>query len=319
MYNITPGSLLTGFKIIFICELLYVVSTTITKLSIAAFYLRLTNKRYQKAIIYVNVAFVLVFSAMYFFFLLFQCAPISYLWSKYEDGRGTCLRDPILPSVTYGHCAMSALTDWVFGILPIFFVWKLRMDARTKFSVILILSLGFFASTATIVRIVYIKNLTVTTDYSWEGINLVKWSMVEPAIAISAMNIATLRPLFKSFFKTFSKVFDPATDSEGSIGPLGDLKMELISQNSVQASEYTAEFAQLLGLSRVGVTTEISAGTNEKQPRKRRFTLRQTTSRISDNDFGSQTELKGVNSPSFSDGDWAMGITATTTIVQEVK
>lgn len=143
--------------------------------------------------------------------------------------------------------------------------------------------------------------------------------MVEPAIAISAMNIATLRPLFKSFFKTFSKVFDPATDSEGSIGPLGDLKMELISQNSVQASEYTAEFAQLLGLSRVGVTTEISAGTNEKQPRKRRFTLRQTTSRISDNDFGSQTELKGVNSPSFSDGDWAMGITATTTIVQEVK
>jgi hypothetical protein len=130
-------------KIIFICELLYVVSTTATKLSVAAFYLRLTNKKYQKVIIYTNVAFVLIFSSMYFFFLLFQCSPISYLWSKYEDGNGTCLHDPILPSVTYGHCVMSAFTDWIFGILPIFFVWKMRMNPRTKMSVILILSLGF--------------------------------------------------------------------------------------------------------------------------------------------------------------------------------
>lgn len=38
---------------------------------------------------------------------------------------------------------MSALTDWAFGILPIFFVWKMQMNPRTKISVILILSLGF--------------------------------------------------------------------------------------------------------------------------------------------------------------------------------
>ena len=130
-------------KIIFICELLYVVSTTVTKLSIAAYFLRLSIKRYQKIVIYTTLSVVLVFSTMYFGFLLFQCAPISYLWTKYENGQGHCLRSPILASVTYAHCAMSALTDWSFGILPIFFVWKMRMTPRTKVSVILVLSLGF--------------------------------------------------------------------------------------------------------------------------------------------------------------------------------
>lgn len=320
MYNISPGSLVTGFKIIFICELLYVVSTTVTKLSVAAFYLRLANKKYQRVIIYANVAFVLIFSSMYFFFLLFQCAPINYLWTKYEDGHGKCLHDPILSSVTYAHCAMSALTDWVFGILPIFFVWKMRMNPRTKLSVVLILSLGFFASTATIVRIVYIKSLTRTTDYSWEGINLVKWSMVEPAIAITAMNIATLRPMFKNFFVAAKKRFDPSTDSEGSIGPLGDLKVELISErNSVGVNEYSAEFATLLGLTRVGVTTEISAGSSEKSPTRKRFTLNRTVSRISEYKAESQTELNGMPSPqpSINDMSWAAGIKTTTVIMQE--
>jgi hypothetical protein len=143
MYHIDDGYLQTGFKIIFICELLYVVSTTVTKLSISAYFLRLSIKRYQRIVIYTTLSVVLVFSSMYFFFLLFQCTPISFFWTKYVHGQGSCLKSPILPAVTYAHCAMSALTDWSFGILPIFFVWKMQMNPRTKLSVILILSLGF--------------------------------------------------------------------------------------------------------------------------------------------------------------------------------
>jgi hypothetical protein len=55
------------------------------------------------------------------------------------------------------------------------------------------------ASTATIVRIAYIRALEKTWDYSWGGINLTKWSLVEPAIIITAASIATLRPLFQKF------------------------------------------------------------------------------------------------------------------------
>lgn len=166
--------------------------------------------------------------------------------------------------------------------------------------------------------------------------------MVEPAIAITAMNIATLRPLFKNFFTSYKKRFDPSTDSTGSIGPLGDLKIELIDRNSrnqVQASEYSAEFAQLLGLSRVGVTTEITAGGREEgfggegEKRGRRsFGWRRKSMQLGGHEGvgASLTELATLPpspySPYFSDRgtmspgalDWNLGIKTTTTIKQEV-
>ncbi|KAK0118583.1 hypothetical protein ONS95_007469 [Cadophora gregata] len=352
MENIEPASLETGFKIVFICELLYVVATTVTKVAIAAYFFRLSSKRYQRVVIYVTLAAVMVFSTMYFFFLMFQCSPINYLWTKYnEDGKGTCLNSTTLSAVTYAHCAMSAITDWSFGILPIFFVWKMQMNPRTKLSVILILSLGFFASTATIVRIVYIKALTETDDYAWEGINLVKWSMVEPAIAITAMNIATLRPLFKNFLSSFaSKRFDPSSiDSDETLRPSNDSRSHFARRNSVSAKDYSVEFAELLGLSRVGVTTHISAGGSpeERDHFRRRWTLglglgggRSAGRKAGRKSFmdraaggekqrcenESQTELNSVVSGDTGMGahergpavvDWRAGIKTTTVITHE--
>lgn len=188
------------------------------------------------------------------------------------------------------------------------------------------------ASTATIVRIVYIKSLTETTDYSWEGINLVKWSMVEPAIAITAMNIATLRPMFKNFFFFARKRFDSnIDDDEEATRPSADSTLKLrrnTIQNSVSAKEYSVEFAEMLGLSRVGVTTEISAGGSmpERDHFKKRFSTAKRMKFGNEKvryDSESQTELNYVTSPGKSpaDGaesfDWSSGIKATTVITTD--
>ncbi|KAH6668974.1 hypothetical protein B0J14DRAFT_599725 [Halenospora varia] len=270
---------------IFICELLYVSCTAVTKLSIGVYFLRLSSKKYQVRVVYTTLAVVMIFSTMYFFFLLFQCDPINHLWTQFMGGEGKCLHNSILSNVTYAHAAMSAITDWAFGILPIFFVRKMQMNPRTKFSVVLILSLGFFASSATIVRIVYIKSLTETEDWSWEGINLVKWSMVEPAIAITASNIATLRPMFKNFF-------------------LG---------GHASTQDYSIEFAQMLGLSRARVTTKISAGGRQpERDQRKRFSMSRRGFRERSE---SQTQLHSIPAlPEGSDGmDWNSGIKITTT------
>ncbi|CZR67242.1 related to integral membrane protein [Phialocephala subalpina] len=322
IFNISPDSLQTGFKITFVCELLYVVSTTITKLSIAAYFLRLSSKKYQRMVIYITTAVVLLFSTMYFFFLIFQCTPTRYFWTKWihsVDPNPKCLDGRVIEAVTYAHCAVSAITDWSFGILPVFFVWNMQMNPRTKLSVVLILSLGFFASTATIVRIVYIKTLKATDDYSWEGINLAKWSMIEPAIAITAMNFATLRPMFKNVLRFASKSFD--SNDEEAKRPSGESGTTMRTRNSVSAKDYSVEFAELLGLSRVGVTTHISAGGSqlEKDQLRKRFTLRKSMTKISQRNE-SQTELNAVSPMMPDDGiDWTGGIKATTVVTHDVS
>ena len=144
MSAIPPEMMEVGMKYIFISELLYVATTAVAKLSIGVYFLRLSSQKYQFRVIYTTLTVVMVFSTMYFFFLVFQCTPIEYSWTQsYSNRNGKCLGRSTLANVTYAHAAMSALTDWAFGILPVFFVWNLKMNPRTKLSVILILSLGF--------------------------------------------------------------------------------------------------------------------------------------------------------------------------------
>lgn len=131
------------FQYIFASEVLYVITMAITKVSIGVYFLRLSSQRYQFWIIYSVMALTCLVSSAYFVFVLLQCQPISYLWNMFEDGSGSCLNTSIRADVTYAHAAMSALTDWAYGILPITFVWKMKMNPRTKLSVVLILSLGF--------------------------------------------------------------------------------------------------------------------------------------------------------------------------------
>lgn len=139
----TIGYLAHYLQYIFASELLYVITMAITKVSIGVYFLRLANKRYQFWIIYSVMAIAVMVSIAYFIFVLLQCQPISYFWNMFDDGSGFCLSTSTRANVTYAHAAMSALTDWAYGILPITFVWKMKMNPRTKLSVVLILSLGF--------------------------------------------------------------------------------------------------------------------------------------------------------------------------------
>jgi hypothetical protein len=134
--------------------------------------------------------------------------------------------------------------------------------------------------------------------------------MVEPAIAITASNIATLRPLFKKSFFFARKRFDPMDDEEKlSTGSSYNLQ----SRNSISAALYSPEFAEMLGLSRVGVTTEISAGGSKRE--RDYFRGRFKVRRPSREKRESQLTLQDVPPmPSPDTSDWSLGI-RTTTIV----
>lgn len=316
----------------FICELLYVTTTAMAKISIGVYFLRLAGKRYQVLVIYTVMGVVALFSTMYFFFLVFQCTPVDYLWLQFTNMSGTCVGPTVLANATYAHAAISAITDWAFGILPVFFVWNLQMNPRTKLSVALILGLGFLyvltpplpaasisnnknsASTATIVRIVYIRDLTETSDYSWEGINLVKWSLVEPAIGITAAAIATLRPLFKNLLSRRKR--HRSTELGSSAG-----RGQFVRSSNGQ-DIYSVGFADMLGLRRVGVTTVISAVSEaerkaERLEMKRKAKLRKLTGE--DLYYNtSQTELNdGASEETANELDWTRGITKTTIVTIE--
>jgi hypothetical protein len=97
---------------------------------------------YQKVTIWSVIVVSTVFAIAFASLAIFQCHPISYFWTRFLGEPGTCIPATVFADMTYAHGAISTWSDWTLGILPIFLVWNLNMNPRTKISVALILGLG---------------------------------------------------------------------------------------------------------------------------------------------------------------------------------
>jgi hypothetical protein len=226
-------------------------------------------------IIYVTVITIELTSFAYFFIFILQCIPSEFFWTQYIGGKGKCVNPKVTVDASYAYSAITCACDWTLGLMPIFLVWNLQMNSRTKVSVGIILAVGAMyvsiprlpvssinissASTATIIRLPYLQSLSDVSDFLYATVDVAIWSTCETGIGITVCSLATLRPLFKSFFMR-SKLFGSSSrkntdagfpDPEGGYikqkdtgGPLSKHDVKLRSDLQFQA----------------GVTTVIGSG-----------------------------------------------------------
>lgn len=182
-------------------QFLYALTTAFVKLSIGLFLLRIAVKRWHRVLLSVVTASIMVFSLAFTFFIILQCRPIYYYWTRIpnlaEQTDGSCVSIRVGTSLSYLHSALSAFADWTYALLPILIVRNLKMERRTKLLVAFILGMGAIGCIAVLVRTVYIYQLEMNSDFLWSATDLAIWSVLEPGIGITAGSIATLRPFFR--------------------------------------------------------------------------------------------------------------------------
>jgi hypothetical protein len=112
------------------------------KASIGVFLLRIAVAPIHKMIIWGVIIVHEAYSVFFFFLFVLQCRPSAYFWTKYTGGSGTCVNPKLTTDAFYGYSAISCAGDWILGIIPIFIVWNLQMNLKTKMSVAMILAVG---------------------------------------------------------------------------------------------------------------------------------------------------------------------------------
>lgn len=212
------------------------VTCIVAKISIIISLLRITILRVHVVILYCSMALAIVIGLLFFFFTVFQCSPVDLFWNRHTE-TGSCLDVDILINIAYVYSAGAALTDFAIGLLPVFLIWNLKMNRRSKLAIMGILSIGCMfvvrslrhgelltdpptsAGAAVIIRAPYVKNyksrqflckslwlgyatqhLTSTDETSEISI----WSNVEAGLGITAGCLSTLRPLFRALRDTTS-------------------------------------------------------------------------------------------------------------------
>ncbi|KAJ5582993.1 hypothetical protein N7535_001613 [Penicillium sp. DV-2018c] len=178
-------------------QILYTWASAIAKISIALALLRLAVERSHRVILWGIIGVAIAIGLMFWFVMLFACSPISYFWERANPTSvGTCIPITTMVNIGYFYSTVTIVCDLSLGVLPIFPIWKLQMNRRTKIAVGGILGLGAIASVAVICRIPYLR-FYADDNFLYSTYQIAIWSEIEIGLGITAGSLVTLRPLFR--------------------------------------------------------------------------------------------------------------------------
>ncbi|KAF1990206.1 hypothetical protein K402DRAFT_369989 [Aulographum hederae CBS 113979] len=196
-------ALLMTVNMIIVSEVFYLATITLLKIALGIFFLRILIKPWQRTTIYCVMAISTIFGVAMICFASFLCGyvpnPETYLTRKLA---GKCVSDESQLGMMYTHGVISAVTDWIYALLPMLMLRDSQLRRREKITVAFIILLGVIGSVASLVRFAYIHDLTASfIDYFPSVVMIGIWSNIEPGLGITASCLATLRPLFRRWLE----------------------------------------------------------------------------------------------------------------------
>ncbi|KAH8724209.1 hypothetical protein GQ44DRAFT_802375 [Phaeosphaeriaceae sp. PMI808] len=184
----------------------YSVSIMLVKISILAFYLRISPDRNLKIVIYTTVAITIAYSIPMATIGFYACSPMEKYWDI-TITTGSCINQY---AVYLFSASMNIATDAIILVLPIVMLWNVYIPRRQKFGVVFILMAGDCSVlVASIIRLVHIVKSYFTTDITWDFADQDVWWALELHLAI----VCGCLPLGKAFLRRYlPKVIGRSTE-----------------------------------------------------------------------------------------------------------
>ncbi|PLN84066.1 hypothetical protein BDW42DRAFT_199792 [Aspergillus taichungensis] len=174
-----------------------VLGISLVKVSLAFFLLRFAaRKRALQWFIIGCLIFLILFTIACVLTLVLQCIPVQAAWNYALRKTAKCYSAKTYLAIAEFHSAINIATDVVFATLPVFMFHNIQVNRWTKISLMGILSLGYFACAAAIVKTVLLSQLYKDPD-SFRNCNYLIWNCAELNIGIIAASFPTIKPLMK--------------------------------------------------------------------------------------------------------------------------
>ncbi|RGP68560.1 hypothetical protein FLONG3_8119 [Fusarium longipes] len=175
-------------------NLIYCASISLSKLSVLAFYLRISIDKIVRRAVYFCIGLVVAYSVAYVLLVIFRCWPVSAGPDPLQQDK--CFDLSILAIYLI---ACSIAVDVFLMLIPFRIVKPLQIPMRQK------LGLAFLFATGGSIIGVTIRRLTITLpviksyDYTWELPPQIILSFIEVNLSIVVVSIPALKPFFKRY------------------------------------------------------------------------------------------------------------------------
>ncbi|KAF1810948.1 hypothetical protein P152DRAFT_378048, partial [Eremomyces bilateralis CBS 781.70] len=172
------------------------------KLSVAAMLLRIQRDILWRVGMGACIVYLIVSAIVTMALQMTECTPIEYYWNK-TTIQGTCrTREDVFRAVLATSIALI-LSDVVFALLPLTFIFSLRRPLRDKLVLTFLMGLGLLCTAIGTRKLFYAKEFQRVNekDTSWSSVEMRVWAYAESYVGIMAACIPCLRAMFESGLK----------------------------------------------------------------------------------------------------------------------
>ncbi|KAF1996436.1 hypothetical protein P154DRAFT_472627 [Amniculicola lignicola CBS 123094] len=204
-----------------ISTLPFIISTTLTKISIALMILRISNSRKLKWSMIPLMVIVTCINLTGIVLLAAGCRPFEANWN-YAVPRTHCWPRKVLKDQNFVQGIVSIVSDCIYTALPVVVVWGLNISRRQKVGITFLVALGLVATACSIARLVLYETFDDWTDSTWGLSDLQIWTALEQNLGIVAASLPTLRIFFKEIGATISSLSFSFSGGKGSGASLSE-------------------------------------------------------------------------------------------------
>ncbi|CAN9336731.1 unnamed protein product [Alternaria alternata] len=132
---------------------------------------------------------------------VWACLPVEASWNyslrppPLGNGSAKCFSRDTFGRIALFNAVINCLTDFLLALLPVPLIWQLKLNVRTRMSLIAILSLGVFAGAAGVFRAT-VFNTILHDPRRFVHDKWMMWNYVELTVGIIAGSLPALKPLF---------------------------------------------------------------------------------------------------------------------------
>ncbi|KAB8304360.1 hypothetical protein EYC80_003768 [Monilinia laxa] len=182
-WDVRPDSLELGLKFIYATQLLFSLGITLIRVSMLWLIIRLFHSgapRLRRFTFGVLV-YMVVHGSIFITTLIFPCRPVSDYWKISFVPQNNCINQTVnllFTSIT------NAMSDYLVVALPMTTVWKLQLPFKQRVSLCFLFAIGFLASSASVVRTVFVYKSVSNGDRTWTTYPVYIWSSIEIYLAL---------------------------------------------------------------------------------------------------------------------------------------
>ncbi|KAI1092585.1 hypothetical protein F5B19DRAFT_502163 [Rostrohypoxylon terebratum] len=199
-YYIPQDLLDEFFKTLTVQTLVYFWAVALVRFAILAFLPRLAQDRSITIISWTVAVIIIAQTLGAFTYKLTECHLIEDILRYENPGNpphGQCVGVDDQNKMMVGHGIIGIVVDAILLFLPIWVICTKMMWSRKTLQIVLVLSVGVFAVTTGIIRVILIETKTFAPDVTYEMPSLGIWTNLEGHVDLWCGCFPALQPILR--------------------------------------------------------------------------------------------------------------------------